>query len=187
MSDVRQIASFLAQDLFFGVDVLQVQEIIRQVAITRVPLAPPMVSGLINMRGQIVTAIDLRRCLGLPERPSSQPPAGLILQVEEGLVGLIVDEIGTVFELPENAFEPPPEILKGRLRALVSRVYTLPNRLLLVMDTQRLLTEAMEVGTHPDVSRGRDVQDPSASAARSGAMANENGSLQISTESGGAQ
>jgi hypothetical protein len=107
--------------------------------------------------------------------------------VEEGLVGLIVDEIGTVFELPENAFEPPPEILKGRLRALVSRVYTLPNRLLLVMDTQRLLTEAMEVGTHPDVSRGRDVQDPSASAARSGAMANENGSLQISTESGGAQ
>jgi purine-binding chemotaxis protein CheW len=187
MSDVRQIASFLAQDLFFGVDVLQVQEIIRQVAITRVPLAPPMVSGLINMRGQIVTAIDLRRCLGLPERPSGQPPAGLILQVEEGLVGLIVDEIGTVFELPENAFEPPPEILKGRLRALVSRVYTLPNRLLLVMDTQRLLTEAMEVGTHPDVSRGRDVQDPSASAARSGAMGNENGSLQISTESGGAQ
>jgi purine-binding chemotaxis protein CheW len=187
MSDVRQIASFLAQDLFFGVDVLQVQEIIRQVAITRVPLAPPMVSGLINMRGQIVTAIDLRRCLGLPERPSGQPPAGLILQVEEGLVGLIVDEIGTVFELPENAFEPPPEILKGRLRALVSRVYTLPNQLLLVMDTQRLLTEAMEVGTHPDVSRGRDVQDPSASAARSGAMGNENGSLQISTESGGAQ
>jgi purine-binding chemotaxis protein CheW len=110
MSDVRQIASFLAQDLFFGVDVLQVQEIIRQVAITRVPLAPPMVSGLINMRGQIVTALDLRRCLGMPERPSGQPPAGLILQAEEGLVGLIVDEVGTVFELPEDAFEPPPEM-----------------------------------------------------------------------------
>src|ERR1700687_5948339 len=125
MSEVRQIVSFLAQDLLFGVDVLQVQEIISQVAITPVPLAPPTVSGLINMRGQIVTAMDLLLCLGLPYLPSGQPPAGLILQAEEGLVGLIVDEIGTVFELPEDAFEPPPEILKGTLRALVSRVYTL--------------------------------------------------------------
>src|SRR3984893_7309654 len=155
MSDVRQIVSFLAQELFFGVDVLQVQEIIRQVAITRVPLAPPTVSGLINMRGQIVTAIDLRRCLGLPERPSGQPLAGLILQAEEVLVGLIVDEIGTVFELPEDAFEPPPEILKGRLRALINRGYTLPNRLLLIMDMERLLTEALDVGKPPDPARGR--------------------------------
>jgi purine-binding chemotaxis protein CheW len=187
MNDVRQIACFLAQDLFFGVDVLQVQEIINQVAITRVPLAPPMVSGLINMRGQIVTAIDLRRCLGLPERPPGQPPAGLILQAEEGLVGLIVDEVGTVFELPEDAFEPPPEILKGRLRALVSRVYTLPNRLLLVMDTERLLTEALDMDTPPDPALGRDGQDSSASATQSSAMANENGSRQISTEFGGIQ
>ena len=164
MSEVRQIVSFLAQDLLFGVDVLQVQEIIRRVAITRVPLAAPTVSGLINMRGQIVTAIDLRLCLGLPERPSGQPPAGLILQAEEGLVGLIVDEIGTVFELPEDAFEPPPEILKGRLRALISRVYTLPNRLLLIMDMERLLTEALDIGTPPDPAPGRDVQGPSVSA-----------------------
>src|ERR1700730_4740151 len=187
MSDVRQIVSFLAQDLYFGVDVLQVQEIIRQVAVTRVPLAPHTVSGLINMRGQIVTAIDLRRCLGFPERPSDQPPAGLILQAEEGLVGLIVDEIGTVFELPEDAFELTPEILKGRLRALVSRVYTLPNRLLLVMDTQRLLTEALDVGKPPDPARGRDAHDPSALAAKSTAMATENGGLQISAECRGAQ
>jgi purine-binding chemotaxis protein CheW len=187
MSDVRQIASFLAQDLFFGVDVLQVQEIIGRVAITRVPLAPPTVSGLINMRGQIVTAIDLRRCLGLPERLSGQPPAGLILKTEEGLVSLIVDEIGAVFELPEDAFEPPPEIIKGRLRALVSRVYMLPNRLLLVVDTQRLLTEALDIGTPPDPVHGRDIQDPSASATRSSAMRNENGSPQITTESGGVQ
>jgi purine-binding chemotaxis protein CheW len=187
MSDVRQIASFLAQDLFFGVDVLQVQEILRQVAITRVPLAPPMVSGLINMRGQIVTAIDLRRCLGLPDRPSGQPPAGLILQAEERLVGLIVDEIGTVFELPEDALEPPPEILKGRLRALVSRVCTLPNRLLLVMDTERLLTEALDMGTPLDSAHGRDIQDSSASAIQSSAITNENGSPPISTKSGGAR
>jgi purine-binding chemotaxis protein CheW len=187
MSDVRQIASFLAQDLFFGVDVLQVQEIIRRVAITRVPLAPPMVTGLINIRGQIVTAIDLRRCLGMPERPSGQSPAGLILQAEEGLVGLIVDEVGSVFELPEDAFEPPPEILKGRLRILVSQVYTLPNRLLLVMDTERLLTEVLDIGTLPDGRDVNDVQNSSASAIQSSAIANVNGNLQISTESGGPQ
>ena len=142
---------------------------------------PTTVSGLINMRGQIVTAIDLRRCLGFPERPSGQPPAGLILQAEEGLVGLIVDEIGTVFELPEDAFEPPPEILKGRLRALVSRVYTLPNRLLLVMDTQRLLTEALDIGKPPDPARGRDVHDPSASAPGSSAMATGIGNRKFPT------
>ena len=187
MSEVRQIVSFLAQDLYFGVDVLQVQEIIRHVAVSRVALAPSTVSGLINMRGQIVTAIDLRRCLGFPDRASGQPPAGLILQAEEGLVGLIVDEIGTVFELPDDAVEPPPEILKGRLRALVSRVYTLPNRLLLVMDTQRFLTEALDIGKSTDPGRGRDVQDPSASTTRSSAMGNENRSLQIITESGGVQ
>jgi len=124
MSDVRQISTFFVQDLFFGVEVLQVQEIIRRVTITRVPLAPPRVGGLINLRGQIVTAIDLRRCLDLPERPPGQTPAGLILQAEEGLVGLIVDEIGTVFELPENAFEPPPEILKGVLFSLPDPIVT---------------------------------------------------------------
>jgi purine-binding chemotaxis protein CheW len=189
MSDVRQIASFFAQDLFFGVDVMQVREIIREVAITRVPLAPPMVSGLINMRGQIVTAIDLRRCLGLPERPSGQLPAGLILQAEEGLVGLIVDEVGTVFEMPVDAFESPPEILKGRLGALVSRICTLPDRLLLVMDTEHFLTEALalDMGTPPDPVHRRGVQDSCASSIQSSAIANENGSPQISTESGGAQ
>ena len=151
------------------------------------PLAPRTVSGLINMRGQIVTAIDLRRCLGLPERPSSQTPAGLILQAEEGLVGLIVDEIGTVFQLPEDAFEPPPDILKGRLRVLVSQVYTLPSRLLLVMDTERLLTEAMNIGMPPDPAHGRVVHDTSASAAQANAIATETGSLQLLIESGGAQ
>ena len=166
MSDVRQISTFFVQDLFFGVEVLQVQEIIRHVTITRVPLAPPRVGGLINLRGQIVTAINLRRCLDLPERPPGQTPAGLILQAEEGLVGLIVDEIGTVFEPPEDAFEPPPDILKGKLRDLVGRIYTLSNGLLLVMDTERLLAEALDLGTPPDPVHGRNVHDPSASATR---------------------
>lgn len=187
MNDVLQIASFFAQDLLFGVDVLQVQEIIRQVAITRVPLAPPTVSGLINVRGQIVTAIDLRRCLGLPERTPGQQAAGLILQAREGWVALIVDEIGSVFELPDDTFEPPPEILRGKLRALVSRVYTLPNRLLLVMDTEDLLTGSLDIGEAPDSVHGCDGQDRSTSAVRSSAMANQKGSLQSSTESGGAQ
>ena len=87
--------------------------------ITRVPLAPPLVSGLINLRGQIITAIDMHRCLDLPERPPNQPSANLILRTEDGLVSLLVDEIGEVLGLSEDAFEFPPETLQGRLRDLI--------------------------------------------------------------------
>ena len=184
MSEVRQIVSFLAQALYFGVDVLQVQEIIRDVAITPVPLAPPMISGLINIRGQIVTAMDMRRCLGLPERPSGQAQAGLILKMEEGLVGLIVDEIGTVFELPEDALAPSPEILKGRLRSLISRVYALPNQLLFVIEAERLLTQALIIDKSTDLACGSDTQVPSTSTAGSNATANENRNMQISESEG---
>src|ERR1700685_3941223 len=96
MADEHQYCTFFVDGHYFGLDVLNVQEIIRYQEMTRVPLAPPVVQGLINLRGQIVTAIDLRLRLELKERPPGQLPVNVVVQTEDGAVSLLVDEIGDV-------------------------------------------------------------------------------------------
>jgi purine-binding chemotaxis protein CheW len=123
--------------LSFGVEVLKVQEVIRYQEMTKVPLAPPIVSGLLNLRGQIVTAIDLRKRLGLSERPADKPPTNVVVRTDDGLISLLVDEIGDVQEIHEEAFERPPETLDATARAFIRGAYKLEGRLLLVLDTQR--------------------------------------------------
>jgi purine-binding chemotaxis protein CheW len=111
---------------------------------TSVPLAPVVVSGLINLRGQIVTAIDLRRRLELRERPDGELPMNVVLKGEDGAVSLLVDEIGDVLEVEQQSFEPPPENLTGTTRALIRGAYKLENRLLLVLDTEKTTSLAAE-------------------------------------------
>ena len=115
---------------------LQVQEVIRAQAMTRVPLAPMAVTGLINLRGQIVTAIDLRRRLGLADRPVGVEAMNVVVRTDDGAVSLLVDEIGDVLEVTADAFEPPPETLDPTARGLIRGVYKLADRLLLVLETE---------------------------------------------------
>lgn len=137
MDAPRQFCTFLVGDQFLGLEVLRVQEIIRSQPMTPVPLAHRVVRGLINLRGQIVTAIDLRRRLGLPERTGDEPPVNIVVRTEDGAVSLLVDEIGDVQEVLADQFEPPPETLRGPARELILGVYKLPQRLLLVLDADR--------------------------------------------------
>ncbi len=139
MEDERQYCTYYVAGHYFGVDVLKVQEIIRYQEMTRVPLAPPVVRGLINLRGQIVTAIDLRRRLELDDRPADQLPVNVIIRTDDGAVSLLVDEIGDVLRVPEKVFERPPETLKGTARELIRGAYKLSDRLLLVLDTEKAL------------------------------------------------
>ena len=137
MTAGHQFCTFYVDGHYFGLDVLKVQEVIRYQEMTRVPLAPPVVRGLINLRGQIVTAIDLRRRLELRDRPADQLPVNVVVQTDDGAVSLLVDEIGDVLEVPEKAFEPPPETLRGPARELIRGAYKLQDRLLLILDTDR--------------------------------------------------
>lgn len=137
MTDQKQFCTFYLDGLFFGVDVLKVQEIIRHQAMTRVPLAPNEVKGLINLRGDIVTAIDLRRRLRLPDRPADAEPTNVVVRDEERAVALLVDEIGDVLEVDEENFEPTPETLDTAVRELITGVYKINGRLLHVLDTDR--------------------------------------------------
>jgi purine-binding chemotaxis protein CheW len=137
MTSEKQFCTFCVDGLFFGVEVQKVQEVIRYQEMTPVPLAPAVVRGLINLRGQIVTAIDLRRALGLNERPAGSLPMNVVVRTDDGVVSLLVDEIGDVLNVDEASFERPPETLSGTARELITGVYKLKDRLLLILDTVR--------------------------------------------------
>jgi purine-binding chemotaxis protein CheW len=148
VSDEHQYCTFYVDGHYFGLDVLKVQEVIRYQEMTHVPLAPPVVRGLINLRGQIVTAIDLRRRLELTERPADQLPVNVVVQTGDGAVSLLVDEIGDVLEVQEKWFEQPPDTLKGTARELIRGAYKLEGRLLLILDTERTVS----LTTHADTN-----------------------------------
>lgn len=135
----RQFSTFFLDGLYFGVEVLKVQELIRYQDMTRVPLAPPVIRGLINLRGQIVTAVDLRCRFGMPERAAGRDPMNAVVRTDDGAVSLLVDEIGDVVDVLEEQFERAPETLKGLATDLITGVYKLPDRLMLVLDVDRAI------------------------------------------------
>ncbi len=135
--DARQLCTFFLDGLCFGVDVTRVQEVIRYQDMTRVPLATAVVRGLINLRGQIVTAVDMRIRLGIAPAKSGELPMNVVVRTDDGAVSLLVDDIGDVVEVDESAFEGPPETMPARARELVRGVYKLNDRLLLLLDTER--------------------------------------------------
>jgi purine-binding chemotaxis protein CheW len=138
-----QLSTFFVADLFFGVDVLRVQEVLRFQQMTHVPQAPDVIEGLINLRGQIVTAIDLRRRLGLPPRTGGQVPTNMVIRTDDGAVSLLVDEIGDVLDVDAATYERPPENLDPAAREIIRGVYKLKERLLLVLDTERTVDIAV--------------------------------------------
>jgi len=142
MADNRQYCTFYLDGHFFGVEVMKVQEVLRYQEMTRVPLAPEVVRGLINLRGHIVTAIEMRRRLKFAERPQGEVPMNVVVRGEDGEVSLLVDEIGDVLEVDEASFERPPETISNEARELVRGVYKLQDKLLLVLDSEKVVNLA---------------------------------------------
>lgn len=140
MSDDKQYCTFFLDDLFLAVEVTKVQEIIRYQNLSTVPLSPAVVSGLMNLRGQIVMAIDMRRRLDLKPRDRNQLPLNVVIKTEEDPVSLLVDEIGDVMVVSEPNFEEAPETLRGSARDMIRGAYKLKDRLLLVLDTEKVVS-----------------------------------------------
>jgi purine-binding chemotaxis protein CheW len=141
-----QFCTFYLDKLLFGVELKGVQEVIRSLEMTKVPLAPEVVSGLINLRGQIVTAVDLRRRLELEPSPAGALAMNVVVRSEDGPVSLLVDEIGDVVEVEETTFEPAPETVRGSVRNVIVGVHKLNDRLMHVLDIEKAcqMTEAVE-------------------------------------------
>jgi purine-binding chemotaxis protein CheW len=137
MAPTSQFCTFYLDKLLFGVELKGVQEVIRSLEMTKVPLAPAVVSGLINLRGQIVTAVDLRQRLEMEPAPPGMLAMNVVVRSADGAVSLLVDEIGDVVEVEETSFEPPPETLRGSVRTVILGVHKLNDRLMHVLDIEK--------------------------------------------------
>ena len=137
---MTRLATFAIDGGSYGVDVARVQEVLRPQTVTPVPLAPPEVAGLINLRGEIVTALDLRVRLGAAPRPEAGS-MNVIMTTEHGPVSLLVDEAGDVLELDDATREAPPATLRGVARDLIAAVYPLPDRLVMELDLARAIDD----------------------------------------------
>jgi purine-binding chemotaxis protein CheW len=133
----EKFCTFLLDGHLFGVPVENVQEVLRTQRVTAVPLAPPEIKGLLNLRGQIVTTIDLRTRLNLPPRDEESSSVNVVVRTTDGAVSLVVDRIGHVLEPAPSTFEAAPDTVPELVRDLVDQVCKLDDGLLLVLDTER--------------------------------------------------
>jgi purine-binding chemotaxis protein CheW len=127
-----------------GIPVLAVRDVLAEQAITRIPLAPPEVAGSLNLRGRIVTAIDLRRRLHLPAASAGASPMSVVTEQGGELYALLVDEVSEVMSLAADTFEPTPPTLPPEWAAHSAGIYRLPAGLVVVLDVARLLAIGTE-------------------------------------------
>jgi purine-binding chemotaxis protein CheW len=139
MTGQKQYCTLRVADLLLGIEVGEIQEIIRDTSFTPVPMAHSAIRGLINLRGQIVTAIDLRRRAGLASADDDAEYITMVLGTAEEPLALVVDSVGDVVEVAAEAFEPPPDTLKGEARRMIDGAYKLERELLLVLNLQVVL------------------------------------------------
>jgi len=136
--DGGRFVTFVIGELFFGVEVKTVQEVLRAQSITRVPLAPEAVRGLINLRGQIVSAVDMHRRLGLGIRAETGDASmSIIVRAGSEATSLLVDDIGDVLDIDLAALEPAPLNIHADVRKLLAGVYKEQGRLLLILDAEQ--------------------------------------------------
>ncbi len=139
MEGARDYVTMTVADQLFGIPVLAVQDVLGPQRITRIPLSPAEVAGALNLRGRIVTAIDVRRRLGLPPRPADNPGMSVVVDYKGELYSLIVDAVGEVMSLPSESYERNPSTLDPRWREVSGGIYRLKGKLLVVLEVPNLL------------------------------------------------
>ncbi len=133
-----EFVTFTIAGQLFGIHVLKVQDVLGSMKTTRVPLAPPEIAGSLNLRGRIVTAIDVRLRLGLPQE-SQEVSMAIVVEHEHELYSLLVDQVGEVLALAPDGFERNPPTLDPRFRDYSDGIYRLDKQLLVVLSVERLL------------------------------------------------
>lgn len=136
----REFVTMSLAGQMFGIPVLDVQDVLGPQKITRIPLAPAWVAGALNLRGRIVTAIDVRTRLGLPRLTDGSAAMSIVVNHDGELYSLIVDEVGEVMSLPAASIEPNPATLDPVWREISKGIIRLDMRLLVIIDTGRLFT-----------------------------------------------
>jgi purine-binding chemotaxis protein CheW len=138
--DLNQLISFLVGDEEYGLDILRVKEVIRIREITRLPKAPSFVKGIINLRGDVIPIIDLRDKFGLESREYTTMTRVIVVDVEDKLVGMVVDAASQVVRIPADQIDPPPPIVGGLSAEYIRGVGKLEDRLVILLNIDRILT-----------------------------------------------
>lgn len=137
--EAEDFVTFTIAKQLFGIPVLKVQDVLSSYQITHIPLAPREIMGSLNLRGRVVTAVDVRARLGLPERAEGSEAMSIVAENEGELYSLVVDSVGEVLALAANAFDRNPPTLDPSFRAYSDGIYRLDDQLLVVLDVHRLL------------------------------------------------
>ncbi len=139
-AELLQLVTFSIGGEEFGVEILTVQEIIRMLEITRVPKAPDFVEGVINLRGKVIPIIDLRKRFGLDSKSHDKNTRIVVIEINKMIVGFVVDSVSEVLRIPADTVEPPPPVVAGLDSEYISGVGKLEDRLLILLDLDRLLS-----------------------------------------------
>jgi len=138
MAEPKQFCTFYVNDILLGIEVLAVQEVLKHQEVTEVPLAAPEIQGLINLRGQIITAVNLRSRMNLPPRKNDKGSMNVVTRIDKEVVSFLVDSVGDVLEVEDESFEPVPSTVDAATRELMTGVYKLEGkRLLMVLDATK--------------------------------------------------
>jgi purine-binding chemotaxis protein CheW len=141
---VTEYVTVMIGDQLFGLPISRVQDVFMPERLTRVPLASPEIAGVLNLRGRIVTAIDMRRRLGLPPRSDGRPPMAVGIELKGESYGLLIDTVGEVLKLADGTREPNPVNLDQRLARVSAGVNRLEGQLLVILDVDRVLETSGE-------------------------------------------
>ncbi|MCH8926038.1 MAG: chemotaxis protein CheW [Proteobacteria bacterium] len=137
--ETEEFVTFTIAGQLFGIPVLQIQDVLSSYQITPIPLAPPEITGSLNLRGRVVTAMDLRLRLGLSARAKEAESMSIVAENEGELYSLMVDSVGEVLALSQSAYERNPPTLDAKFRTFSDGIYRLDKQLLVVLDVNRLL------------------------------------------------
>ncbi len=145
---IQQICTFFLNGIYCGIEIEEIQEIVRQQSLTRIPLAPPDIRGLMNLRGQVMPVVDLPYRLGLRSILSNDEEEityNIVVNTAEDVVSFIVDAIGDIVECSIDKFEPPPATLTGHVRSFIKSAYKLDRGFLLILNSQKILDATLAV------------------------------------------
>ena len=137
----RQYATFYVGDILLGIDIQKVQEINRQLDVTEVPHSPDYVRGVINLRGDVATVVDLRTILGLPVAEVTRESRNLIVHSQGESIGFLVDRISDILTLQSDEIGPPPSNLDGIQERFFEGVHTLESEILVILDVEETLSD----------------------------------------------
>ncbi len=140
VSDVetREYVTLTIAGQWFGIPVLTVQDVLGPRDVARIPLADPVIAGSINLRGRIVTVIDMRKRLALPPRPDDKPGMNVVVEHGGNLYSLLIDAVGEVMEVPGDKYEKNPATIDPLWRDFSEGIYRLKNQLLIVLNVEKL-------------------------------------------------